>query len=190
MKRVALVVCAGAALLAVCAGPVWGSEARQVVREGPLGITVGNVSLPSVTLSGTTQSVSGTAGSEWVAQDARGTGNGWSVTVAASGNLTSAAGVVETTARTLPIGNLAMTPGSATAKPGSDPATNISTTAVTLSTSAQTFVTCSSLCKGRYGFTPSFTLVVPANAFRSNYAGAVDASALNPYTATLTFTIA
>ena len=147
-----------------------------------------DLSLPSSTLTGSTQTVSET-GSEWVAQDARGNGSGWSVTMAADGPFTSAAGVVETTSRTMAIGNLVLAPGSVTAHPGSDSTANLAATTITLSTSAQTFLACSSVCKGRYGFMPTLTLTVPANAYRSNYSNAVNSSPLNPYTATLVVTI-
>lgn len=176
------------ALMLACAGTASAGEARQVVHEGPLLMMINDLSLPSSTLTGSTQTISG-SGSEWVAQDARGKGSGWSVTIAAGGPLTSAGGQVETTARTIAIGNLAFAPGTVTARPGSDPTTNLTATAITMSTSAQTFLACSSVCKGRYAFTPALTLTVPANAYRSNYSNAVNSSPLNPYTATLVVTI-
>lgn len=148
-----------------------------------------NVTLPTTTLTGTNLTLQTTAQTQWVAQDARGTGNGWSITIAVEGALTSGAGTFDTTPRTIAASNLTFAPGTVTALSGSDPTTNITTSNLTLSTSAQTFLSCSSMCKGRYGFHPTVTLAVPANAYRSNFTGAVNASALNPYTATLVFTI-
>jgi hypothetical protein len=42
---------------------------------------------------------------------------------------------------------------------------------------------------GTYLLTPTFSLAIPSNAFRPNYAGDINASPLNPYVSTLTFTI-
>ncbi|MHB8512315.1 MAG: WxL domain-containing protein [Actinomycetota bacterium] len=177
------------ATTALCS-PAFGSSANQTVHSGPISLTTSSISLPDTTLTGAIQTVTASAGSQWVATDARGTGAGWSVTIAGSSDLTSPAGSIETTARTIALANLVFTPGSLTSLPGSDDTGNLSSNAVTLSTSSQTFLTCNSNCKGRYGFTPSVSLTVPANAFRSNYSGAVNASSLNPYGVTLTLTIA
>jgi hypothetical protein len=60
---------------------------------------------------------------------------------------------------------------------------------VTLTGSNQTFLASSGTNKGTYSFSPTLTLAIPANAYRSNYSGAVGGSSLNPYTATLTLTV-
>jgi hypothetical protein len=52
----------------------------------------------------------------------------------------------------------------------------------------QALVSAGATHKGTYSLTPSFSLAIPANAFRSNLSGAVG-SALNPYVTTVTFTI-
>lgn len=183
-----LVACLGTSL--AVASPASAEQVEAVVRAGPLGLTTYPATLPDHALDGANRGKRSSTAGEWIAQNARGTPTGWSVSLAASGDFISAGGTVETTARAISISNLVIDPGAVNAKPESDPTTNISTSLVTVSTSAQSFLVCSSGCKGRYGFTPEFTLTVPANAYRSNYSGAVGGSALNPYTITLTFTIA
>lgn len=183
------VVLPGLALALILGEPAWAAQGSQKVHGGELAITVTDVSLPSAMLTGANGTISGASSGTWLIKDARGTGSSWSLSVAASGSLVSAAGVVETTTRSIAISNLAIAPGSMSRSGGSDPTTNISTNAVELTTSSQTIVACSSLCRGRYTFTPTLTLTVPANVFRSNYAGAIGASAFNPYTTTLTYTI-
>lgn len=166
------------------------AQVTQAAHGGPLDFTVSNISFAQHTLTGQNQTITGAPSSEWVLKDARGRGTGWNFTVSAAGALTSAAGSVESTARTIAISNLQLDPGSVSAKSGSDPTTNMTANPITLSTQQQDVVLCSSLCKGRYGFTPTFSLAIPANSFRSNYAGTVGSSALNPYVTTLTYTIA
>jgi hypothetical protein len=77
-----------------------------------------------------------------------------------------------------------------TAGVGSDPTTNITgASGLALSGSAQTLISSSGTNKGTYTFSPTFSLLVPANAFRSNYSGTVGSSAVNSYTTTITLSI-
>lgn len=102
---------------------------------------------------------------------------------------TSAAGTVDTVERQLAADNLVITPGAVTAGDGSDTAPTAAPAApVTMSGTAQALVSSTS-AKGTFTLTPAFDLTVPANAFRSNYAG-VYGKTVNPYIATITFTIA
>ncbi|WP_051973011.1 WxL domain-containing protein [Cryobacterium sp. MLB-32] len=143
--------------------------------------------MTGVTLNGSTSQYSTGTATGWTITNARGTNAAWSLSASAT-DFTSAAGSVDTTARTLPIGNLIVTPGTVTAGSGSDAAP--STSAVTMSTSAQALVTSPSAGRGTYTLTPGYSLEVPANAFRSNFVGTVGSSDVNPYVSTITFTIA
>ncbi|MHB8512317.1 MAG: WxL domain-containing protein [Actinomycetota bacterium] len=157
---------------------------------GTLSIATASFSFANTTLNGADQSVSANAASAWTAIDARGTGVAYSVTISAT-TPTSAAGTVESTARTLAVSDLAMTTGTITAGAGSDPASSLTgSTSLALSNSSQTLVSAASPSKGTYTFTPSVTLSIPANAYRSNYSGVVGSSSLNPYSSTMTVTIA
>lgn len=141
-----------------------------------------------MTLDGSnTQAATGSS-TQWSITDARGTGAAWTLSVSATVP-TSAAGSTELTARTLPVGNLTITPGAITAGAGSDAATGITAPALTMLTTSQALVAAEATHKGTYTLTPSFSLAIPANAFRSNYAVG-SSGALNPYTTTVTYTIA
>ncbi|TFB56295.1 hypothetical protein E3O23_00700 [Cryobacterium tagatosivorans] len=131
-----------------------------------------------------TQAATGSS-TQWSITDARGTGAAWTVSVSATVP-TSAAGTTELVARTLPVGNLTITPGAITAGAGSDAAAGIIAPALTTS---HALVAAEATHKGTYTLTSSFSLAIPANAFRSNYAVG-SSGALNPYTTTVTYTIA
>ncbi|WP_241986552.1 WxL domain-containing protein [Cryobacterium fucosi] len=141
-----------------------------------------------MTLDGTnTQAATGSS-TQWSIKDARGTGAAWTLSVSATVP-TSAAGTTELVARTLPGGNLTITPGTITAGAGADAATGITAPALTILETSQALVAATATHKGTYTLTPSFSLAIPANTFRSNYAVG-SSGALNPYTTTLTYTIA
>jgi WxL domain surface cell wall-binding len=182
------VVTAGAILLSLGLAPANADTTESTVSGGALAATTSGATLSGVTLNGTsTQTATGTA-SEWTITDARGTGAEWTLSVSATA-FTSAAGTVETTPRTIPVGALAIAPGAVTAASGSDAAAGITASDLTLSGTPQALLSAAGPHKGTYHVTPSFTLTVPANAYRSNYSGAVGGSPLNPYVSTLTYTI-
>src|SRR5680860_1231062 len=138
-----------------------------------------------------TQTATGTATSVWAVTDARGTGEAWDVSVTATVP-TSAAGTAlgESTDRTIAVGNLTITPGTITAAAGADSATNISAPALPMLTTPQPLISSTGSSKGTYNLTPTFSLDIPANAFRSNWPGVVGTGTLNPYISTITYTIA
>lgn len=139
-------------------------------------------------ITGTNTNITVQPGSAWSVVDGRGTGAAWSATISAT-SLTSAAGSVDTTVRTIAVGQMSISNGTVTAGSLSDPTTNITSTGVTLSGSSQAFLSSSGTNRGTYTFTPTLTIAVPANAYRSNYSGTVGSSSQNPYTATITVTI-
>lgn len=187
--RVALVALGMCGALAMGASPAMADTTTSVVSGGSLSVVTSAPTLSGVTLDGSnTQTATGTAPSAWTVTDSRGTGAAWTVSVSAT-DFTSAAGTVETTARTITAGHLTITPGAITPGTGSDPATNISANALAVSTSSQALISAAGPDKGSYTLTPTFSLAIPANAYRSNYSGAVGSTALNPYTSTLTYTI-
>ena len=143
--------------------------------------------MTGVVLDGVTaQSSTGTA-PLWTITNARGTNAAWSLSASAT-DFVSAAGTVDTTARTLPASNLVITPGTITAGAGSDAAPTAAP--VTISNVAQSLVFTTTLGKGTFTLAPTFNLSVPANTYRSNYSAAVGSTAINPYVSTITFTIA
>lgn len=169
--------------------PAQADVINSTVSGGALTSTTSAPTLSSVTLNGTsTQSSTGVVASPWSITDARGTGATWTLSVQAT-DLVSAAGTVDTIARTIPVTALTVTPGAITAGSGADPATNITAPAIALSTSQLALITAAGPDKGSYSLSPSFSLAIPANAYRSNYSGAVGSTAVNPYSSTLTYTI-
>ncbi len=168
--------------------PASADTVESAVSGGTLAATTASPSMGEVTLDGTgTQTSSGTS-TAWSIVDARGTGAEWTMTMLATA-FTSAAGSTETVARTIAVGKLGVVLGDVTAGTGSDAITNITKYSLTLTTSAQTLIASSGTNKGIYAVTPTFTLTIPANSFRSNYA--VDSSgAQNPYISTITYSIA
>lgn len=126
---------------------------------------------------------------EWVITNARGSSGAWCLSVSAT-DFISAAGSLDTLARTVVRENLTITPGIVTARTseGADAAPTSRT--VTVSGQPQALVWASTLGKGTFTLTPQFSLSVPPNAYRSNFSGAIDGSAMNPFIGILTFTIA
>jgi hypothetical protein len=145
------------------------------------------VAMSGVVLDGINAKASTGTAAAWTITNARGTNTAWSLSASAT-DFVSAAGTVDTTARTLPASNLVITPGIITAGAGSDAAP--SAAALTVSNVAQSLVYTTTLGKGSFTLSPSFTLNVPANAYRSNFSAAVGTTAVNPYVSTITFTIA
>lgn len=184
-----IAISAAIAIWLVPASAASAEDASQTVQGGSLSVTPTSVSFNGVTLNGSNQTSSKTT-ADWSIVDPRGTGAAWTVSVRASGALTSAAGTVETTARTIALGNLSVSTGSFTAATGSDAATGITgASSMVLTTGDQTLASTSGPHKGTYTFAPTFALAVPANAYRSNYATGTS-GAMNPYTTTLTITVA
>jgi hypothetical protein len=177
---------AAAAVLPTAAGA---ETVTSPLSAGLLSLTSAPIAFGSVAVTGADQTIDSIPGSAWGVGDARGTGAAWTGTISAT-DLTSAAGSVETVARTIPVGALSVTAGAATAGTNSDPTTNISgATGMALTASAQTLIASTGASKGSYTFVPSYSLVIPAAAFRSNYTAAVGSTALIPYVSTLTLTI-
>lgn len=191
MRRITLALGATAsvgAMLFIGLAPASAETVESTISGGSLTATTSGAVLGAVTLNGTAQVATGTT-TDWSITDARGTGAQWNLSVSAS-DLTSAAGTVEATARTIPASALSIAPGAVTAGAGADPVAGITAANVTLSNTSQALISAAAGHKGSYTVAAStFSLAVPANAYRSNYSGAVGSTALNPYISTVTFTI-
>ena len=153
--------------------------------SGSLTAITAGAGLSGVTLNGRTTQLAAGSSTQWSITDTRTSGAPWSLSVSAT-TPTSAAGTVDALAKTLPVGNLTITPGTITTATGAP--SGISAAPLALSTVAQAFISASAT--GTYVLTPTFTLAVPANAYRSNFSGAIAGSPLNPYVSVLTITIA
>lgn len=188
VRFIALAVAAGIVGSTALVGVANAETASVTLTAGTLTISTQPFAFANTAVTGAAQNITATPGTAWNVTDARGTGAAWTATISST-VLTSAAGSVETTARTIAVGQMSMVDNAVTAGTGADATTNITATGVTLSGSAQTFVASSGTNKGSYTFSPTMTLAIPANAYRSNYSGTVGSSGLNAYTATLTISI-
>jgi hypothetical protein len=190
MKRTMALIAMAAVFALGVAIPSNAETVTAGVLGGALSLTSSPVVFSNTSLDGSNQTLSAQPLVPWSVLDARGTGAPWTATIAAS-DFVSAAGTVDTTQRSMPASSLKVTVGEPTAGIGSDAITNITgASSLPLSTSAQTLISSTGASKGLYTFSPTFTLTVPANTYRPNYAGNVGVSATNAYVSTLTLTIA
>lgn len=155
---------------------------------GTLTATSDSVTMTGVSLNGTSTQYSTGQSAGWSIADLRDNGAGWTMSVSAT-DLTSAGGSVETIPRTLPASNLRIETGPITSSSGTDSTANLTVFPLVMSNSSQSLVVSSGSNRGTYAFNPSFQLSIPAEAFRSNYSGDINASPLNPYITMLTVTI-
>jgi len=142
-----------------------------------------------VVLDGRTAQSSVGLPTEWVITNARGSSAAWSLSVSAT-DFTSAAGTLDVLERTVAVENLTITPGLVRANTLAGADTAPTTEPVTVSDQPQALVWTSTPGKGTFTLTPKFSLSIPPNAYRSNFSGAIDDSAVNPFVSVLTFTIA
>jgi hypothetical protein len=189
------VVAASALLLTAGLSPALAAdpEVGSTISGGSLTSVQAGATLSGVTLDGSnTQVATGVSPTAWTITDARGTGAVWALSVSATVPTSAAGTGPDTVARTIPVANLTITPGTVTAGAGADPVgtggAGITAPALAMLETPQALVSAGATHKGTYSLTPSFSLAIPANAFRSNLSGAVG-SALNPYVTTVTFTI-
>ena len=150
--------------------PAAGSvQATVSVTGGSLSNTAQSIAFPGVTLTGADQLVVG-ATAAWQAQDARGTGAGWNVTVTSS-NFTGTGGSIAVANFKLRLpsvttiaGNTAPTPS-----PASYVALSNATPLKILSAAAATGM-------GTYGYTPETQLTVPGSTSAGSYTANVSVS--------------
>ncbi|MBC7517688.1 MAG: DUF3494 domain-containing protein [Microbacteriaceae bacterium] len=155
---------------------------------GTLTATSDSVTLTGVLLNGTSTQYSTGQSKGWSIADLRDSGAGWTMSVSAT-DLVSAGGSVESVARVLPPANLEIDPGTITSSSGADTTANLTSTSLMMSGASQSMVASSGSSRGTYAFNPTFRLSIPAEAFRSNFSGEINASPLNPYITVLTVTI-
>jgi len=181
MKRiVALLVVTG--LLAATAAVVYAETATVTISAGSLSVTPANVTLSGVTLDGTDKTATSVAGSNnWAAEDARGTGAGWHLTIDAT-DFTDGGKTINISATDqefkiqLLDSNIAVVSGNA--KPTSSVA---SVTAIPEApASALTFASAAANAgMGSYTLNPNFELEVPAETLVGNYSSTITVSAVS-----------
>lgn len=165
----------------------------DTITTPPMGVwyltaTITSAALSAVTINGTTTQIASDRTIEWIVTDNRETLAAWTLSVSATA-LTSAAGSVENTVRTLPVGKLSIDPGPVTARDRPGSVEGITEKQVIFSGATQPIVWSAGRNPGSYTFNPTFHLSIPPNVFRSNYSGAVGSSPINSYISTITYTI-
>lgn len=153
--------------------------------SGALSSTISGARFSSVILTGLSATLSSPAQSQWTVTDTRMNPTAWDLIVTATMS-TSAAGTIDSTPRMFPAGSLTLLPGVVTARSGNTSA--IHSQSVVLSDQPHRIVW-SDGSNGVFAFTPTFSLTVPANAYRSNFSGSVTEANSNPYVSTITVTI-
>ncbi len=155
--------------LNVTATPAGAVQASVTIQGGNLTNTAQNVVFGNVALSGADQTVAATAAT-WQAKDARGTGDGWNVTLSSS-NFTGAG--------TINVANFKMRQLQAaiTLVSGSTAPTSLVTTFQSLGTlPLKVLQATGGAGMGTYDYIPDFQLTVPASAVAGSYTANVTVS--------------
>ena len=181
MRRiVALLAVIG--LLTATAAVVYAETATVTITAGTLSVTKANVTLSGVVLDGTDQAATSASGSNsWAAEDARGTGVGWHLTIDAT-DFTDAGKTINISAADqefkiqLLDGNIAVVAGNT--KPTSSVTSLMAIPEAPAS--ALTFASAGlNQGMGSYTLNPNFELEVPAATLAGNYSSTITVSAVS-----------
>lgn len=174
-KRIIIALAIAGAALAVAAAAVAATLSATAAVTGTAGVSLNLPSAPSIsdTLNGADQTIS--YAPQLGIVDARGTGTGWSVTVAAtpftdSSNHTFSAGSITSVAQACASGSSCSAP------------TNSVTYPVALSsTASKVFSAAANTGMGKVNVTPTVETTVPGNAYAGSYTSTLTvATALSP----------
>ena len=172
---------AAMSLVVLTAGVAYAETATMTVSAGTLSVSAANVTLSGVTLDGTDQtSTSASGANSWSAQDSRGSGAGWHLTIDST-DFTSGVKTIDISAADqefkiqLTSGNIGVTAGNAAPTTSAATLTLIPTAPATALTFASAALNAG---MGSYTLNPNFELEVPAETFVST----------GTYTATITVT--
>lgn len=174
-KRILVTLSTVAVALAVAAAAVAATLSATAAITGTAGVSLNMPSAPAInaTLNGADQSLSYSPLLGVV--DARGTGTGWSVTVAAtpftdSANHTFAAGSVTSVAQACAAGSSCSAPTNSVGYP-----------VALSSTASKVFSAAANTGMGKVNVTPTVETTVPGNAYAGNYTSTLTiATALSP----------
>ena len=155
--------------LDVTATPAGAVQATVNVQGGALTNTAQNIAFPAVALSGADQTVLAAA-AVWQAKDARGTGDGWNVTLGS----TSFSG-----AGTIPVANFKVKQDQVdivTVSGNTAPNSLVTTFQSLGATPLKVLQATGGAGMGTYDYTPDFQLTVPASAVAGSYTANVTVS--------------
>jgi len=155
--------------LDVTAPPAGAVQATIDVQGGALTNTAENIAFPAVALSGADQTVLAAAAG-WQAKDARGTGDGWNVTIAST-NFTGAG--------TIPVANFKCKQDQAdvvTVSGNTAPNSMVTSFQSLSGTPLKLLQATGGAGMGTYDYTPDFQLTVPASTAAGSYTANVTVS--------------
>jgi hypothetical protein len=155
--------------LNVTATPAGAVQASVTVQGGSLTNTAQNIGFGSVALAGADQTVAATAAT-WQAKDARGTGDGWNVTLSST-NFTGAG--------TIDVANFKMKQDTAaitTVAGNTAPSSLVQTFQSLSGTPLKVLQATGGAGMGTYDYIPNFQLTVPASAAAGSYTANVTVS--------------
>ena len=181
MKRiVALLVVTG--LLATTAAVVYGETATVTVTAGSLSVDANDVSLSAVVLDGSDKTATSASGSNsWAAEDARGTGAGWHLTIVAT-DFTDAAKTINISAADQEFKIQLLDTNIAVVSGNAQPTSSVITLAAIpeVPASALTFASAAlNEGMGSYTLSPNFELEVPAETLVGNYSSTITVTAVS-----------
>ena len=181
MKRiVALLVVTG--LLAMTAAVVYAETATVTLTAGSLSVDANDVSLSEVVLDGSDQTATSASGSNsWAAEDARGTGVGWHLTIDAT-DFTDAGKTINISAADQEFKIQLLDTDIAVVSGNTKPTSSVtSLTAIPEAPAAALTFASAAVNEGMgsYTLSPSFELEVPAETLAGNYSSTITVSAVS-----------
>jgi hypothetical protein len=179
MRRiVALLVVTG--LLVATAAVVYAETATVTVTAGSLSVTPDNVTLSAVVLDGSDKTATSASGSNnWAAEDARGTGVGWHLTIDAT-DFTDGGNTIDISAADQEFKIQLLDTNIAVVSGNAKPTSSVTSLTAIPNTPALTFASAAvNEGMGSYTLNPNFELEVPAYILAGNYSSTITVSAVS-----------
>jgi len=182
MKRiVALLVVIG--LLTATAAVVYAETATVTITAGTLSVTPANVTLSAVVLDGTDQTATSASGSNnWAAEDPRGTGVGWHLTIDAT-DFTDGAKTINISATDQEFKIQLLDTNIAVVSGNAKPTSSVAALAAAIPEAPAAALTFASAAlnegMGSYTLNPNFELEIPAETLAGNYSSTITVSAVS-----------
>ena len=181
MKRIAaLLVVTG--LLATTAAVVYAETATVTITAGSLSVDANDVSLSAVVLDGSDKTATSASGSNsWAAEDARGTGVGWHLTIDAT-DFTDAGKTINISAADQEFKIQLLDTNIAVVSGNTKPTSSVtSLTAIPEAPAAALTFASAAVNEGMGSYTlnPNFELEVPAETLVGNYSSTITVSAVS-----------
>jgi hypothetical protein len=181
MKRiVALLVVTG--LLATTAAVVYAETATVTITAGSLSVDANDVSLSAVVLDGSDKTATSASGSNsWAAEDARGTGVGWHLTIDAT-DFTDGGKTINISAADQEFKIQLLDTNIAVVSGNTKPTSSVTSLTAIPEAPAAALTFASAAANegmGSYTLAPNFELEVPAETLAGSYSSTITVSAVS-----------